>query len=246
MLDINSKKYLLSSIFFKLGVLLIICLYLKNIYNFTIILPIILIIYGLIGASKIDLYINYGGIEKLLAYHRIDLSIKLISIISLDVFLAKNAIFLIFFNIIILLINMVVEYIIILKIKENKINNSKIDKLITENFEEKKIELLKNFLLYIILISTGLALFKNNYMITIIVFVIINTYFCKKSMSIINRIQKNNKYKFIFIWIISSILGIVSYFYISDNIVYLFLANNYVVTRDAMYNTKTSLYKFNK
>lgn len=64
MLNNKSKEYLLSSIFFKIGILMIIYLYFKNIHNFIIIMPITFIIYGLIGSAKIDLWINYGGLKK--------------------------------------------------------------------------------------------------------------------------------------------------------------------------------------
>lgn len=50
--------------------------------------------------------------------------------------------------------------------------------------------------------------------------------------------------KFNWYCIIYSIFGIVSYVFISENLIYYFLASNYVIVKDALETSKTSIYKF--
>ncbi|MFM1525584.1 hypothetical protein, partial [Helcococcus bovis] len=148
------------------------------------------------------------------------------------------------FNIILLLINLIIEILISNNINKMKINFNNINRKIYSNYDEFRNKVLSMFILYSIFINISLNLFERFNILSILTYFIINYYFNIKFKTIILKLKDINIIKFNFYWSIYSILGIISYIFISNNLIYLFLASNYSIVKDALEESKTSIYKF--
>ncbi|MFM1582103.1 hypothetical protein ABGF48_07905 [Helcococcus bovis] len=125
-----------------------------------------------------------------------------------------------------------------------KINFNNINRKIYSNYDEFRNKVLSMFILYSIFINISLNLFERFNILSILTYFIINYYFNIKFKTIILKLKDINIIKFNFYWSIYSILGIISYIFISNNLIYLFLASNYSIVKDALEESKTSIYKF--